>query len=500
MDKQLNILVLDDDPIIRNLLRSMLKEKTNVMVAEKPSSAFDILKKEAVDVLISDFVMPEMNGLEVLARVKEEHPDVEVIMISSEGNMDTVIGALRQGAVDYFKKPFKAEDLWVAIERTKKFAELNASLKAARSQTRYLQTVINEKIGDTIVGKTAGIEEIKKQMQMVARTQDTSVLILGESGTGKELVARGIHQLSARKDEVFGAVNMSAVPESLFESEFFGHKKGSFTGAVADKAGWFEVANKGTLFFDEIGEMEPSLQVKLLRVLEDRKYTRVGTQKEQSFDIRIVAATNKTVEEMSSGKNFRADLYYRLSTFTIFIPPLRDRKEDIPLLAEFFFHNMVKKMGKSIGRVHPAVMEMLRQYPFPGNIRELRNLMERAVIICEGKELLPNNFPDMVRAHGPAAVPAGGAGNTATGKKAETEQRAGGTMATDSAADPAGGKASRTGGGAEEAEPVYDLREIEKNTILRALEATNFNKNEAAKLLNLEWNALYRRMQKYGIN
>jgi DNA-binding NtrC family response regulator len=475
--KQLNILVLDDDPIIRNLLRSMLKGKVNVKVAEKPSVAFAIMNEDPVDVLISDFMLPEMDGLEVLAKVKEDYPDIEVIMISSEGDMNTVIGALRKGAVDYFKKPFKADDLWVAIERTKKFSELNANLKSARNQNRYLTNVINEKLGNSIVGKTASTEEIKRQMQMVAETHDTSVLILGESGTGKELVARGIHQLSARKEEVFGAVNMSAVPEALFESEFFGHKKGSFTGAVADKAGWFEMTNKGTLFFDEIGEMEPSLQVKLLRVLEDRKFTKVGTQKEQSFDIRIVAATNKTVEEMSSGKTFRSDLYYRLSTFIIFIPPLRERTDDIPLLVDFFFSNLVSKMGKNITRVHPDVMAMLKQYHFPGNIRELRNLMERAVIICQDKELVPGNFPEMVR-------PAGSFQSTAGSSPATASD---------------GSSSSGAAGGGEQ-EPVFDLKEIEKNTIIKALEAAGNNKNEAARLLNLEWNALHRRMQKYGIN
>lgn len=463
-DAKLNILVLDDDPIIRNLLKSMLTGKANVTVVEKPSLAFKAMKEAPFDILISDFMMPEMNGLEVLEKVKNDYPEIEVIMISAEGDMNTVIGALRQGAVDYFRKPFKSEDIWIAIERTRKFADLNANLNNFKSKTRYLQEAINEKMGETIVGQSPPTLEIKKQMQMVAGTHDTSVLILGESGTGKELVARGIHKLSSRKDEVFGAVNMSAVPESLFESEFFGHKKGSFTGAVADKAGWFEVANKGTLFFDEIGEMEQSLQVKLLRVLEDRKFTRIGTQKEQSFDIRIIAATNKTVEQMSSGKNFRADLYYRLSTFTIFIPPLRDRGDDIPLLIEYFFGSLVKKMGKSIKRVHPDVMKMLQGYRFPGNIRELRNLMERAIIICEGQEIIPAHFPSMVR------------------------------PSVSEVAEPGQAPVADADG-----EPVLDLKEVEKNTILKALEMTGYNKNEAAKLLNIEWNALYRRMQKYDI-
>ena len=455
----LNILVLDDDPIIRNLLRSMLKDKTHLSVADKPSRAFEILKEKPVDIIISDFMMPEMNGLEVLDKVKEDYPHIEVIMISAEGDMDTVIGALRNGAVDYFRKPFRAEDIWISIERTRKFAELNANLKNFQNRNRYLQNVINENVGDEIIGDSPAMKDIKKQMQQVAKTLDTSVLILGDSGTGKELVARGIHKMSSRKDEVFGAVNMSAVPESLFESEFFGHKKGSFTGAVTDKAGWFEMTNKGTLFFDEIGEMDQSLQVKLLRVLEDRKYTRVGTQKEVSFDIRIIAATNKTVEEMSEGRIFRSDLYYRLSTFTIYLPPLRDRAEDIPQLIDHFFKTLVPKMGKDIKKISPAVIKMLTEYNFPGNIRELRNLMERAIIICDGKELLTDHFPHTVK-----------------GRQTKEVTIEGGE------------------------DDVLDLREMQIRTIRRALEKTNYNKNEAAKLLNLDWNALYRRMQKYNIS
>ena len=477
-DTSLNILALDDDPIIRNLLKSMLKDKSSLHVAEKPSKAFAILKKEPIDILISDFMLPEMNGLEVLKKVKEDYPEVEVIMISSEGDMNTVIGALRQGAVDYFRKPFKAEDIWIAIERTRKYAELNNDLNNYKSRNQYLQKVINERSGSNIVGETPAINEIRKQMQQVAKTQDTSVLILGESGTGKELVARGIHNLSSRKDEMFGAVNMSAVPETLFESEFFGHKKGSFTGAVADKAGWFEMANKGTLFFDEIGEMDQSLQVKLLRVLEDRTFTKIGTQKEQSFDIRIIAATNKTEEEMSYGKEFRNDLYYRLSTFTIYLPPLRDRREDIPLFVDHFFEMLVKKMGKETKKVHPEAKSMLKQYDFPGNIRELRNIMERAIIICEGGELLPEHFPPMVKSGKPAPASA--------------------TAAT--AGNMAGSNAAGGGGQPGNSEEILDLKELEKRAIQKALEKTGYNKNEAAKLLNLEWNALYRRMQKYNIN
>lgn len=460
----MNILVLDDDPIIRNLLRSILKTKATVFAVERPSIAFKVLKEQKIDLMISDFMLPEQNGLSVLETVKEEYPGLEVIMISAEGDMNTVIGALRKGAVDYFKKPFTAEDIWISIERTRKFAELNANLSSYKAKNQQLRQLINQQSGHEIVGQSQSTRSIINQMQQVAKTQDTSVLILGESGTGKELVARGIHQMSSRKDEVFGAVNMSAIPESLFESEFFGHKKGSFTGAIGDKAGWFEMADKGTLFFDEIGEMEMSQQVKLLRVLEDRKYTKVGTQKEESFDIRIIAATNKTIDEMSSGRQFRADLYYRLSTFIIYLPPLRERGQDIPLLIDHFFKMFSQKMGKSIQGIHPDTYAILNTYSFPGNIRELRNLMERAIILCDGKQITPDHLPEFIR---PAELIKPVDFNPAAGIPSDEE--------------------------------IYDLKEIEKFTIIKALNKTGFNKNEAARLLNIEWNALYRRMQKFGI-
>jgi len=247
---QTNVLILDDDPVYRNLLRSILKEKLNVFAVEAPGIAFKILKNEAVDILICDFRLPEMNGLKVLEKVKEEYPGIAVIMISSAADMDTVISALRNGAVDFLKKPFTPAEIWVAVERTKKYSELDSNLSQYKKKNTLLNDVVNSELGSNIIGKSQYIKAVKQQIQMVAQTPDTSVMITGESGTGKELVARAIHNLSDRKDELFCAVNMSAVPESLFESEFFGHKKGSFTGALADKSGWFETANGGTLFFD----------------------------------------------------------------------------------------------------------------------------------------------------------------------------------------------------------------------------------------------------------
>lgn len=451
----INVLVLDDDPVYRNIIRSVLKEKLTVFAVEAPSIAFKILRNEKIDILICDFKLPEMNGLEVLEKVREEFPDIAVVMISSAGDMDTVISSLRNGASDFLKKPFTTAEIWVAIERTRKLSELNTNLNQYKKRNSLLTNVVNDVVGVNIIGHSDSVKKIKDQIGMVANTPDTSVLITGESGTGKELVARAIHNLSGRNDELFCAVNMSAVPESLFESEFFGYKKGSFTGALADKAGWFESANGGTLFFDEIGEMSMALQVKLLRVLEDRRFTRLGTQQEQMFDVRIVAATNKTNQELSSGKSLRLDLYHRLGTFVIQLPPLRERKEDLPELIDYFFSTLAKKLGKHTSSIHKEVYDLLLNYPFPGNIRELKNIIERALIVCQSDQINPSHL---------MLIP-------------------------------------RTSGDNQNDNPddIFDLEELEKRTIIRALRKVNFNKAEAARLLNLEWNALYRRIRKFDI-
>jgi DNA-binding NtrC family response regulator len=343
-----NILIIDDDPVYRRLSSSILKERFTVFTADAPSAGFEILKNEKIDYVICDYRLPEMDGLGVLERIKTDYPHIEVIMVSDSGNMDTVIEALRRGAVDYFKKPFTPADIWMSIEKTQRFTKLKKDFQLEKNKSSRLRQWVDKEVSIQMIGESPAIEEIKNQVRLVARTPDTSVLIIGESGTGKELVARGIHDLSARRDELFGAVNMSAIPESLFESEFFGHKKGSFTGAIADKAGWFETTDKGSLFLDEIGDMPHNLQVKLLRVLEEKKYIKVGTQKEQTFDIRIIAATNKSLEEISNPKFFRTDLFHRIGTFIIHLPPLRKRKEDIPLLVEYFVEQFSEKMAKKL--------------------------------------------------------------------------------------------------------------------------------------------------------
>lgn len=451
------ILVIDDDPVYRKLSASILKDRFTVFTADTPSKGLAILRSQPIHHLICDYLLPEMTGLELIRIIKAEFPTITIIFISDSGDMDTVIEAMRNGAVDYFRKPFTPADIWMSIERSTKIAELNETIAFERRKNKQLRELVDQEFGVDIIGSSPQIKEIKNQMRMVARTPDTSVLILGESGTGKELVARGIHNLSARKNELFGAVNMSAIPEALFESEFFGHKKGSFTGAITDKAGWFETTHKGTLFLDEIGEMSAGLQVKLLRVLEDRTYVKVGTQCEQKFDLRVIAATNKQLQEISNRSNFRLDLFHRIATFIIYIPPLRERPEDIEEISNYFTAKYAGRMLKNKLTLHPESIELLKQYNFPGNIRELRNLIERAVIVCTGSELLPAHFMLFNHNHSSASF----------------------SFASH--------------------EEVFNLEQLEKDTIVKALKKCNYNKSEAAKLLNLEWNALYRRIQKHRI-
>ncbi len=457
-DIKQTILFIDDDPVYRKLSTSILKDRFTVLTADSPSKALAILRSQAVQHVICDYLLPEMNGIELLGIIKAEYPEINIIIISDSGDMDTVIEAMRKGAVDYFRKPFTPADIWMSIERSNKIKELNETITLERRKNIQLKEYVDIEFGVEMIGSSTQLIEIKNQMRMVAQTPDTSVLILGESGTGKELVARGIHNLSNRKNELFGAVNMSAIPESLFESEFFGHKKGSFTGAISDKAGWFETTNKGTLFLDEIGEMTPGLQVKLLRVLEDRTFVKVGTHIEQKFNTRIIAATNKAIQDITNGINFRLDLFHRIATFIIYIPPLRERPDDIVEIAGYFVGKYATKLFKGPLTIHPESIQLLQQYSFPGNIRELRNLIERAVILCSGNELIPSHFFLI---------------NT--------------TLQNDNA---------QTGRSKRE---VYNLEELEKQTIIHALKKCNYNKAEAARLLNIEWNALYRRIQKHSI-
>ncbi len=455
--EELKILVLDDEQRLRDELGEYLqKRKHEVFLCANPTEAFGVFLKTEIDIAILDIRLPEMSGLEVLRQIKDKYPATEVIMISGHGDMESVIEAMRSGAFDYFQKPFRMNDVQHAIEKTQKFIELSKKLRQKENAISVLTGRLYEDIGSPMIGQSKAINDVIQLMSRVALSEQTNVLITGESGTGKELVAHGIHLLSSRKDHVFHSVNCSAITDSLFESEFFGHKKGSFTGAFEDRAGSFELAHNGTLFLDEVGDMPLGQQAKLLRTLEDRKVRPVGAKAERIVDVRVISASNQYLTEMIDEKKFRHDLYHRLSTFIIHLPPLRDRKEDIPLLVDYFIKLFSKRMNKTNIILSDEALLAIQAYSFPGNIRELRNLVERAVILMDGKLLLPKHFP-LVETSGSLSKNKGNTGESF-------------------------------------------LDEKEKQAIIQALKKFNNNKTKAAEALNITWQSLNRRMKKYGID
>jgi len=473
MANTLNILIVDDEPRVQDEIEEfLLSKKYKVFKAGAPSVAFGILAKYPVNIVILDVKLPEMNGLDVLSKIKSEYPDMEVIMISGHGDMDTVIQAMRHGATDYFPKPFRLLDIHGAITRTQRFIELNKKLKSANDSLDLLSKKLLKNIGFQLIGEGASMQRLLELMTKVAQTDNTSVLILGESGTGKELVAHGIHYLSRRMGESFYSVNCSAIPETLFESEFFGHKKGAFTGAEEEKMGWFEIADKGTVFLDEIADMPLNQQAKLLRVLEERKVSKLGSKQSKHVDVRVIAATNTNLEALAEQNKFRLDLFHRLSIFVIEIPPLRKRVEDIPLLLNYYVEHYASQMGKKINKIDRGVIEALKQHPFPGNIRELKNIAERAVIMCEGNEIQMEH----VSYKGKPDVATKSEANSSQDIPKSTHVREHDVQIEN-----------------------FDLEYNEKMLIEKALKASDNNKAKAAEILNITWQSLNRRMKKYGL-
>jgi DNA-binding NtrC family response regulator len=456
MMKQLSILILDDEARVRDEIDEFLvKQNYITYLAARPSEALHHLSNNEIDIAIVDIRLPEMSGLEMLGHIKKKYADTEVIMISGHGDMQSVIEAMRKGAADYFQKPFRLAELNNAIVRTERFLELNTKLKAYNTSLNILSDKLYRQTGKYMIGKSDAMKMVFQLMDKVARTDNTSVLITGESGTGKELVAHGIHYLSKRSKNIFHSVNCSAITDSLFESEFFGHTKGSFTGAIDERQGWFEIANTGTLFLDEISDMPIGQQAKLLRALEERNIRKVGSHQTIPVDVRIIAASNQELEKLLDEKKFRTDLYHRLSTFIIHIPPLRDRKQDIPLLLRHFVHDFGQKMNKKVKGIDKQVIDMLLAYHFPGNIRELRNMVERAVILCDTNGMLmPIHFTIFNK-----------------------------TIRSDNSKQ----------------DETYDLIALEKASIVKALEKTGQNKTQASELLNISWQSLDRRIKKYGL-
>ena len=385
------ILVVDDERSMRELLAIVLKrEGYDVVLAENGKEALAALERQPFDLLVSDIKMPDMSGVDVLRAAKAIDNDILGIMVTAFASTESAIEALRLGAYDYLSKPFNVEELKDRIRKALERRTLEQENLALKRTLKAAHQFSN------IIGRSEPMLALFRLIEAVAATNST-ILVSGESGTGKELVARALHVNSLRRDRPFVALNCGALPETLLESELFGHMRGSFTGAVANKKGLIEVAERGTVFLDEISEMSPMLQVKLLRVLQDRKFRRIGGLEEVEADVRFIAATNRDLAQWVADGKFREDLYYRINVIPVHLPPLRDRREDIPLLANHFLERFRSQMGKSVSSISAEAVRELEQYDWPGNIRELENVIERAVALEQSPAILPESLPPTVR-------------------------------------------------------------------------------------------------------
>ena len=386
MNSQANILVVDDEETMRDSCQQALSQDGDrVKVAEDGSTALAMLEKESFDLVILDLKMPGLSGMEVLEKVKEEYPEVVVVVITGYATIESAVEAMKKGAYDFIPKPFTPDSLRVIVKRALEKRRLSLENVLLRSK-------LKGRFGpEVIVGQGTSMQKVEELVRQVAPT-DSTVLISGETGTGKELVARAIHSQSSRKDKPFIVVDCGGLVESLFESELFGHVKGSFTGATETKYGRFEVANGGTVFLDEIGNISMNIQTKLLRVLQEREITRVGSSQVIKVDVRIIAATNKDLLKCVEEQTFREDMFYRLSVVPIVLPPLRERGEDIPLLANHFLKKYNEKREKSVTAISAEAMKVLTEYDWPGNVRELENVIERAVVLTKSRVIEP---PDL---------------------------------------------------------------------------------------------------------
>jgi len=381
------LLIIDDERSILALLSTVFtKEGYEVKTSLSASKALDLIENQDFDLVISDIKLPEMSGMEILRKVKLKKPELPFVMITAYGSIKQAVEALKVGALDYVLKPFDVEELKIVVAHGLEKGKL-------KQENIQLRKELEEKYKfENMVGKSQNMKDIYRLIERIAGT-DSTVLVMGESGTGKEMAARAIHFLSHRRERPFVSINCGALPENLLESELFGHSKGSFTGAVADKKGMFEVAQQGTLFLDEVGEMSAWTQVKLLRALQERKVRRVGGTEEIEVDVRIIAATNQDLKSLLDKGQFREDLYYRLNVISFEMPPLRERKTDLPLLISHFLQKHCQKMGRKMKRLAPEAISVLESYPWPGNVRELENVIERIVAIEERETVTEESLP-----------------------------------------------------------------------------------------------------------
>ncbi len=453
------ILVVDDEVSIREFLDIMLKkEGYEVSLAEDGQKAKELIAKKTFDMVISDLQMPNVTGLELLKFVKENYSEVVFMLITAFGTTETAVEAMKMGAYDYITKPFKLDEVRLNIANALRSRNLEVENRVLRKE------LVKEYSFQNMIGDSAAMHIIYDLIRRVSMTP-TNVLITGESGTGKEVVAKAIHYNGPLKDKPFVTINCGAIPENLMESEMFGHKKGSFTGAYSDKAGLFEVADSGSLFLDEVGELPISIQVKLLRALQEKIIRRVGAIEDMKVDVRIIAATNRNLEDMVAKGTFRQDLYYRLNVIHIKTPSLRERRDDIPLLAAFFLKKYNERLNKNINGISAEAMDILKKYDYPGNVRELENLVERTVALEGGATILPESLPPMV--------------NTPNGRK----------MASSNEIEI----------GQEGVDLDKVVGQIEKELLIKAIHAAGGIKKKAAKLLHISFRSMRYRIEKYNL-
>ena len=451
----MNILVVDDEKLIRWSLKERLsREGHTVTEAEDGKAAMAALDAELPNLVLLDMKLPDTDGLTILKAVMERAPELPVIIITAYSTVDTAVEAMRVGAYDYISKPFEMDELTMTVNRALEASSLRHEVKERVREEKSRFGIHN------LVGKSRPMHEIGALVQKVSQSQASTVLIRGESGTGKDVIARAIHFESARAEKPFMNITCTALQDTLLESELFGHEKGSFTDAKTQKKGLFELANNGTIFLDEIGDMSPTLQAKLLRALEERAFRRVGGSQDIKVDVRIIAATNRPLEKLIEEKKFREDLYYRLNIITVDVPPLRDRREDIPLLVEHFLKRFASEFRKPVNDVSGEALRKLESYEWPGNVRELKNVIERAVLLGSGPVI---NADDLTMGRMVGAVP-------------EKERKL--------FSLPAKG---------------FKFDDLEKDIVLQALERSAWNQTRAGELLGMTRDQIHYRMEKFGL-
>ncbi|OQY38737.1 MAG: hypothetical protein B6226_03195 [Candidatus Cloacimonetes bacterium 4572_65] len=454
MNYKQTALIIDDEKRITFELKEFFEiNDYETFRAHSVKEGIELLKQHHIDILIQDIKLPDGSGLDILKMVKTNFPNTDVVMISGHGDMDTVIEAMRKGATDYLKKPFTHNDILIALERINNAKESKRKLNILSEQKAFITDKIIEQYQSNIVTNSPKSKVILEQIIRLSKFDNINILLSGETGTGKEVLANLIHNMSERKDNLIVPVNCSAIPETMFESEFFGYEKGAFTGAEISKKGFFQMADKGTLFLDEIGDMPYSIQSKLLRAIELQQFYPLGSEKPVTVDVKIISATNRDLNEMIHESSFRSDLYHRLNGFTINIPPLRERVEDIEQLTYNFIKQFANSVKKEIPGIDDSVFKFLRQQRFDGNIRELKNIVEKAMIFCDSSVLTLSHFGFYTNS--------------------PDEDRKVTTL---------------------------NLEENEISLITQALIKTQNNQSSAAKLLGISRHALIRRVEKYNLS